>query len=1428
MKVTYAGSGGGTTPVDPTTPSNDFALVTSEEIVEGDYIIVYNSGAMNTTVSSNRLQYTEVTPENDVITTTDATIIWHIAPSGNYYTIYNAGEQKYAASNGTKNQAQLLADGTDDKSLWSVTTGSTFDFTNKYNSSQNVNATLRRNTTYGFACYSTSTGGALSLYKRTSGSGGGTTATVDAPVISGTTPFTGSTTVTITAESGASIYYTLDGSTPTSSSTQYSDPFQLTATTTVKAIAVKDNVSSSVTTKEFERTPDYYEPADGKKGEALKTAMCGIIYNRTEKSYDYLWTAFQTTDVRSDGKIWDMYSNATNYVPGGSAQGANYSGEGDSYNREHSWPQSWFGGENKMPMYTDLHHVYPTDGYVNNKRANYPFGETNGTGQGSYQSNGGFSKLGTCTYTGYTGTVFEPADEYKGDFARTYFYMVTCYEEKLHDWYTNYSSTDVVNVIDGSTYPAFQTWQLEMLMKWAKDDPVSEKETNRNNAVYAIQNNRNPFIDYPGLQEYIWGICIDDAFSYDNYVEPVYKQDVTMEFNPTSATATMGESFTAPTLSTTPSGLTVTYSSSNTNVATVNSSTGAVTLVAAGETTITATFEGNDTYNSGSASYTLTVNAAQALPNAPTNLVLSEVGATSMSASWSAVSNATSYDIDVIQGSSFEASAGGAVLESDFSSTTANTSDWTLSGTGTYTGAGYYGAGSPSIKFDGTGDYAISPEFSSGVKLQFWAYGNNGSGSTFKISGLVNNSWTDIETVTIAQGGDTYEVNLPTGTSKVRFDFTKSVNCALDDVVVYGAGNNPVSLDGYPKSVGNVTSYDITGLTPETQYAVRVRAVNDAGNSDWSSTATETTTVGNSAPVLTVPQTSYAVTAGDPDVNFTVTVTGVPAPTVTATCTEGAYFVFENNEFLFETNDVGTYHFVFTATNSEGSDTKTVTIVVSPAPVTVPELTVNDVTSNSAVASWTACDNVTEYTLQLASDNQFTESSVGSSTTLISESFEDNSIPTGWTSSGSNISIANGKSGDGDYCVAFKGADAYLITPLLTNPTNVSFIYKRSNNTTDWSLDVSYATSTSGPWTEIGTISDAGTTWKTFSESLSNVGNVYIKFTDTRSTGNHERYIDLVQITSTSDPVVGSIISTQTVDGTSYTFTGLTPYTVYYARVKGNSDWSNIEEFITDAPEIAEITLTDDADNTTIIANNINKTVNATLQGRTLWKDGAWNTLCLPFDVTIADSPLAGDGVTVMEMNPTNSGIEGSTMTLNFTEVTTTMTAGKPYIIKWNTGSHITNPTFNNVTITASTPTDVESADFNDSNHDGFKFKGLYAPLNIASSGDNTKLYLSTDNKLYYPNGAMTIGAFRAYFQLADGLTAGASNSNQGVKDFILNFGDEATAIGGELIMKNEESAGAVYDLSGRRVNSEKLKVNNGGALPKGIYIVNGRKVVIK
>lgn len=346
----------------------------------------------------------------------------------------------------------------------------------------------------------------------------------------------------------------------------------------------------------------YYQAANGKKGAALKTAMYGIIKTHTNIGYDGLYEAYRATDTRPDGYVRDWYSNATYYTHVKDKAGT-YHQEGDCYNREHSVPQSWFQDyEHSSIIKADIVHVLPTDGYVNNRRENYPLAKV---GTVSYQSANGYSKKGNCATPGYSGTVFEPNDEIKGDMARIYFYMATCYEDVVDDWAGNATASAV---FDGTSYPAFKTWYLNMLMEWSKNDPVDAVEIARNNAVKVKQGNRNPFVDYPGLEDYIWGDKKNVAFSYDRYEgSSTGKQPVTMSFSPTSVTATLGESFTAPTLSMSPSGLTVTYSSSNINVATVNASTGAVTLKAVGVTTITASFTGNDDYYANSATYTLTV-----------------------------------------------------------------------------------------------------------------------------------------------------------------------------------------------------------------------------------------------------------------------------------------------------------------------------------------------------------------------------------------------------------------------------------------------------------------------------------------------------------------------------------------------------------------------------------------------------------------------------------------------------------------------------------------------------------------------------------------------------------------------------------------------------------------------------------------------------
>ena len=179
-------------------------------------------------------------------------------------------------------------------------------------------------------------------------------------------------------------------------------------------------------------------------------------------------------------------------------------------------------------MYTDLFHLYPTDKWVNGKRGDKPFGETKGSNENSANN---FSKIGACTVSGYSGTVFEPNDEYKGDLARTYFYMVTRYENDLSNWSKAQSHT-----LDGKKYPGLKTWQLNMLMRWAKQDPVSDKEVKRNKAVYNIQKNRNPFIDYPGLEQLIWGDLQSVLFKYDDYegalaIDGVYTQPSRIDDN---------------------------------------------------------------------------------------------------------------------------------------------------------------------------------------------------------------------------------------------------------------------------------------------------------------------------------------------------------------------------------------------------------------------------------------------------------------------------------------------------------------------------------------------------------------------------------------------------------------------------------------------------------------------------------------------------------------------------------------------------------------------------------------------------------------------------------------------------------------------------------------------------------------------------------
>ncbi len=250
---------------------------------------------------------------------------------------------------------------------------------------------------------------------------------------------------------------------------------------------------------DFSPPEGFYDGTAGLAGEDLQAALYEIIHDHAPVSYAFVWTAFYTTDNKPNGKVWDIYSDIPGGVPPyeytfGVDQGGVGGQEGTGYSREHSWPKSWFGGE-VMPMFTDLFALYPTDTHINGMRGVYPYGEV---AVPTWISMNG-SKLGPCSYPGYTGPVFEPIDAYKGDLARTYLYMTTRYYSEDAVWPSSPMTV-------GAT---LRPWAVEMLLEWHAQDPVSRKEQERNATIFGFQGNRNPFIDCPEFAELIFGDAAD-------------------------------------------------------------------------------------------------------------------------------------------------------------------------------------------------------------------------------------------------------------------------------------------------------------------------------------------------------------------------------------------------------------------------------------------------------------------------------------------------------------------------------------------------------------------------------------------------------------------------------------------------------------------------------------------------------------------------------------------------------------------------------------------------------------------------------------------------------------------------------------------------------------------------------------------------------
>lgn len=248
----------------------------------------------------------------------------------------------------------------------------------------------------------------------------------------------------------------------------------------------------------------YYYPARNTKKAELKSALSAIATPVKVLKYGsgegYTWQGFFYTDQNSDGSVIDMYSNIIRYFNGfNSISGMHI---------EHSLPKSWWGGaENRA--YHDLFHLYPSDGSTNSSKSNHPLGKVKPE---DATLDNGVSRIGTSSFSpAYTGKAFEPADEFKGDFARSYMYVATIYE--------NYAPLWTSPMMQRNTYPVWTPWAKELLLQWHAADPVSVKERLRQEAVYKIQGNRNPFIDYPDLVSYIWGPDTLNTYPFPDIVD---------------------------------------------------------------------------------------------------------------------------------------------------------------------------------------------------------------------------------------------------------------------------------------------------------------------------------------------------------------------------------------------------------------------------------------------------------------------------------------------------------------------------------------------------------------------------------------------------------------------------------------------------------------------------------------------------------------------------------------------------------------------------------------------------------------------------------------------------------------------------------------------------------------------------------------------
>jgi endonuclease I len=275
----------------------------------------------------------------------------------------------------------------------------------------------------------------------------------------------------------------------------------------------------------------YYNGCGG-SGNALKLKVHNVLkQNHASLGYASLWNSFYTTDVKPNGKLWDIYSfvfSGTQLYEFtlGTNQCGQYSAEGDCYNREHTWPQTYFGSAD--PMVCDLHQVFPTDGHVNGVHGNDPYGIVTNVNKTTLQ---GAKSGNSNSYSSWSNNVFEPIDSFKGDIARAYFYMNARYTTEDAGW-GNWIMANGAELTSEA---------ITLLLNWHHLDPVSQKEIDRNEEIFKIQGNRNAFIDHPEFADCIWGTATCVALTNKDVVKNSYSITSTMNELIVNSTSIDGE-----------------------------------------------------------------------------------------------------------------------------------------------------------------------------------------------------------------------------------------------------------------------------------------------------------------------------------------------------------------------------------------------------------------------------------------------------------------------------------------------------------------------------------------------------------------------------------------------------------------------------------------------------------------------------------------------------------------------------------------------------------------------------------------------------------------------------------------------------------------------------------------------------------------------